>query len=86
MTNKITHQISDLFPGSRRMYLPMENALMTWWMGLGKVPSVSSGDGDQGMFVCTATSSSLMQLPSILLAEFLPESIVNNTEASENGL
>ena len=23
-------------PRSRSMYLPMENALMTWWMGLGK--------------------------------------------------
>merc|ERR1719232_1038947 len=49
-----------------RMYLPMENAIMTWWMGAGKVPSGSSEDG--------------------VHAEFLPESIVNNTEASENGL
>ena len=57
---------------------------MTWWMGLGK--EVSSADGDQGMFVCSATSLSEGKLTFILLAEFLPESIVNNTEASENGL
>ena len=64
----------------------MENALMTWWMGLGKVTSGSSEDGVQGLIVCLLSNLALRQLTFIISAEFLPESIVNNTEASENAL
>ena len=36
--------------------------------------------------VCLPSNLALRQLTPIILAEFLPESIVNNTEASESGL
>ena len=66
----------------------MENALMTWWMGLGKAPVTPTDEGELKLDICLPSTLAKEAINFfILLAAFLPtESIVNNTEASENGL
>ena len=59
---------------------------MTWWMGLGKVPETDEGELKLDICLLSTLAKEAINF-FILLAAFLPtESIVNNTEASENGL